>query len=244
MQFFKAISASFILSLSAQAFANNAVLVQAPIEKVFVPTGFDDNDKVELIVRGQFPNSCYKMGPTSATVNEAKKVITIAAQAYFYKGAVCASMKVPFIKSVELVGGVPAGQYKIEVTARPTAISTPLVVKRATRADADDYLYAAVQSATIEDARGGGDVIVLKGQHPFLIQGCVKFDGIKTNNASGVLVVQPITHIENDSAACTGSVNNRFEYRVPLKPTLSRGEYLMHVRVLDGSSVNQLVEIE
>ena len=32
------------------ALADNPVLVPAPVDKVFVPAGFDDNDKVEVIV--------------------------------------------------------------------------------------------------------------------------------------------------------------------------------------------------
>ena len=48
-----------VLGFGARAFADDsAVLVQAPIDKVFVPLGFDDNDKVELIIHGQFPNTC------------------------------------------------------------------------------------------------------------------------------------------------------------------------------------------
>lgn len=245
MQFSKMISASLLVFGSSLAFANNAVLVQAPIEKAFVPMGFDDNDKVEVIVHGHFPNSCYKMGPTAARVDQARKVISISAQAYYYKGAVCAQMVVPFIKSVELNGFVPAGNYRIEILNRPSAVTNPLVVKRSTRPEADDYLYAAVQSAALERADDGHDLVVLKGQHPFLFQGCIKFDGIKTSLSPGnVLIVQPLTHIENDSSACMGEVNHRFEYRIPLTHSLARGEYVMHVRVLDGNSVNQFLSIE
>lgn len=244
MKVLKTVSVSFLLSMATASLANNAVLIQAPVDKVFVPTGFDNNDKVEVVVHGTFPNSCYKMGPTSARIDQSRKIISVSAQAYFYKGAVCAQIQVPFIKSVELVGSLQAGQYKVEVLNRPAAQTSPLTIARATRPDADDYLYAAVQTATL-DEETNGQHIVLKGQHPYLLQGCVKFDGVKTSlNASKVLVVLPITHIENNSDACQGEVNNRFEYHLPLKSPLNKGEYLMHVRVLDGNSVNQLVNID
>lgn len=233
------------VGLRSYAFAESAVLVQAPIDKVFVPQGFDDNDKVELIIHGQFPNSCYKMGPVDSTVDTANKKITITADAYYYTGAVCTQMTVSFIKSVELKGGLAAGKYKIEIAKRPEAETSPLTIAKSTRPEADDYLYAAVQSATVEEKTNGQRELVLKGQHPYLFQGCVKFEQVKTYlSPSKVLVVQPITRIENDSAACTSEVNNRFVFKAPLTTPLAAGEYVLHVRVLDGNSVNQLLDIE
>ena len=113
-------SAAFLfLGFGGGAFAaNNAVLVPAPIEKVFVPLGFDDNDKVEVIVHGEFPSSCYKMGPAGATVDAVGKKIVINAQAYYYPGAVCISMMVPFIKSVELPGLMAPGVYEVSLPIR------------------------------------------------------------------------------------------------------------------------------
>lgn len=241
--------ASFALlgfsGFGSYAFAESAVLVQAPIDKVFVPQGFDDNDKVELIIHGQFPNSCYKMGPVDSTVDAANKKITISAEAYYYPGAVCTQMTVSFIKSVELKGALAAGSYKIEIAKRPEAETSALAIAKSTRPEADDYLYAAVQSAMVEEKTNGERNLILKGQHPYLFQGCVKFEQIKTYvSPSKVLVVQPITRIENDSDACTGEVNNRFEFKTPLKTALTAGEYVLHVRVLDGNSVNQLLEID
>lgn len=226
-------------------FASSAVIVQAPVERVFVPQGFDDNDKVEVIVHGHFTSSCYKMGPVDATIDAANKKIILNASAYYYPGAVCAQMTVSFIKSVELRGNLPSGNYQVEVANRPTAVTSPLSIVRSTRPEADDYLYAAVQSATIDEKTAGVRDLVLKGQHPYLLQGCVKFEQVKTYlSPSGVLVVQPITRIENDSDQCIGSVNNRFEYRTRLEGTINKGEYVMHVRALDGNSVNQLFNID
>lgn len=220
----------------------NGVLVPAPIDKVFVPTGFDDNDKIEVVLHGTFVNSCYKMGPATATLNSATKKIVINAEAYFYSGAACQQMTVSFIKTVEIRGAIAAGSYQVEIARRANVKPVTLSVARATRKEADDFLYAAVQSADIEETNGS-DTLVLKGQHPLLFQGCIKFVEIKTHiSPSNVLVVQPITRIENNSAACTGEVSNRFEYKTQLK-SLKRGQYVIHVRALDGNSINQLLEI-
>ncbi len=242
---FATTTACVAFSFAAHATAGSSVLVQAPVEKIFVPQGFDDNDKVELVVHGHFTSSCYKMGPVDATIDAARKKIVVSAEAYYYPGAVCLQMMVPFIKSVELKGTLPTGNYTVEVANRPTAETSTLSIARSTRPDADDFLYAAVHSATLDVDTNGDQELVLKGQHPFTIQGCIKFDEIKTYlSPSKVLVVQPITKIVSDDDECVGRVNNRFEIRKKLTPDLNKGEYLMHVRVLDGNSVNQLLNID
>ena len=49
-----------VLSSSVVAWVPHPILIQAPVEKVFVITdGFDTNDNVEVVIKGSFPNSCY-----------------------------------------------------------------------------------------------------------------------------------------------------------------------------------------
>jgi hypothetical protein len=226
------------------AMADNPVLVTAPVEKVFVPAGFDDNDKVEVIIHGHFNSSCYKMGPVSASVDETTKKIAIRAEAFYYSGAVCLQMITPFIKSVELDRHLAFGAYSISVTDRPGVEATLLKVARATRPEADDYLYAAVNNVSVETSPQGARELVLKGQHPYLLDGCVKFDDVKTYAGSdNTVVVQPITRIAYGDE-CRGAVNNRFEYRAKFGGDFERGEYLLHVRVLDGNSLNQFLKFD
>lgn len=235
-----------VLGFSGQvlADANNPVLVTAPVEKVYVPSGFDDNDKVEVIVHGHFNSSCYKMGPVSATVDEQTKRVTVSAQAFFYAGNTCVQMITPFIKSVELDRHLSAGTYKINVAERPEVSAPSLKVAKAMRPDADDYLYAGVNNATVETTVDGTRELVLKGQHPYLLDGCVKVEDIKTRiGEDKTIVVQPVTTIVYGDE-CKGAVNNRFEIRRKLDGNMSAGEYLMHVRVLDGNAVNQLINLD
>jgi hypothetical protein len=232
-----------VAGMSGLALAENPVLVQAPVEKVFVPAGFDDNDKVEVIVHGHFNSSCYKMGPVSATVNETSKKVTLNAQAFYYAGATCVQMVTPFIKSVELDRHLTSGSYTIEVANRSVEASQ-LRVAKATRPDADDYLYAAVNSVSVESGVDGAREIVLKGQHPYLLDGCVKFDDVKTYvGADKTVVVQPVTKIVYGDE-CRGAVNNRFEYRARFGGDLTQGEYLLHVRALDGNAINQFLKLD
>ncbi|MCX6117146.1 MAG: hypothetical protein NT027_06370 [Proteobacteria bacterium] len=237
---------SILASISGISLASGAVLVKAPVEKVFVPQGFDDNDKVEVIVHGHFTSSCYKMGPVSAIVDDATKKLMLSVEAFYYPQATCLQMLVPYTKSIEVGRHLTAGIYKVEVLGSPQARSIPLNVVHATRPEADDFLYAAAYSALLEQTSEGKQEIVLKGQHPYLFDGCVRFEDIKSYvGADNVLVVQPITKIVYGEACATGNNPlNKFEERKTLNSNLLKGEYLMHVRVLDGNSINQFVEIE
>lgn len=222
---------------------SNAVIVPAPVEKVFVPNGFDDNDKVELVVHGHFVSSCYKMGPVSAVVDTSTHSILVTAEAYYYPGAFCVQMLIPYVKSVELNGPMPVGKYQVRVKDSTEAGVANLEIVRAPRPEADDFLYAGVQSVDFVK-NGNGAEIVLRGRHPHMFDGCVKLDRIKTQvSSANVIVVQPITRIlsNEECAGTTEYPDPRFEWKVKLDDALTRGEYLLHVRVLDGNAINQLI---
>jgi hypothetical protein len=239
------ISVAALAGVSSVSLAGGAILVQAPVEKVFVPQGFDSNDKIEVIVHGSFNSTCYKMGPVTVTADDSGKKLFVTAEAFYYPDATCLQMKVSYIKSVEVDHHLTPGNYKIEVAGLPTLKVSPLNVAAAMRPEADDYLYASVYSATVEQTPEGDEEIVLKGQHPYLFDGCVKFESVKTYlGPDNVMVVQPITRIGRGEE-CRGSVAlSRFEEHKAIPSGLNRGEYLLHVRVLDGNSVNQLFNIE
>ncbi|MCX6111297.1 MAG: hypothetical protein NTZ90_17005 [Proteobacteria bacterium] len=126
-------------------------LVNAPVERVFVPFGFDDNDNVEVVLHGHFANTCYKIGPANAKVDEAAKTVTIEAQSYLYPGA-CTQALISFSQSIKL-GVVKQGDYKIIVKDAPQAKSALLKVAAAATGDADEVYYAPI------------DTIALNSQH-------------------------------------------------------------------------------
>jgi hypothetical protein len=170
--------------------------------------------------------------------------VTVSAEAYFYPGAVCIQMMVPFIKSVELPGQLAAGSYKVDVIGSQTVPTTSLSVARSTRPDADDYLYGAVRSVEVKRGFTGDSELVLRGEHPYLLQGCVKFINVRTYMSdSNVLVVQPITQIVPSEECTAESSDHHFEETVKVEG-LTTGEYLIHVRALDGNALNQFVEID
>lgn len=244
--FSKSLVVAALSSFSGVTLAAGAILVQAPIDKVFVPNGFDDNDKVEVIVHGHFNSSCYKMGPVSASIDAVTNKVNVTAEAYYYPNATCIQMMIPFTKTVEVNRHLNVGTYDVKIFGRPQLGSLPLRIAPSKGPDADDFIYASVNSANLEQNAAGDQEIVLKGQHPYLLQGCIKFDSIVSYvGADNVVVVQPITRIINSDDECLEqSQANKFDVRKKLDQKLIKGEYLMHVRALDGNSINQFVEIE
>ena len=103
-----------LVSLLSTSFAQTQV-IDAPVDHVFVPAGFDNNDNIELVVTGEFPNPCYKRNDVKVEVVDDVidiKVTSIVSQDD--KSTMCAAMVVPFKENV-IVGNLQGGDYKIVV---------------------------------------------------------------------------------------------------------------------------------
>lgn len=211
--------------------------ISSPIEKVFVPVGFDSNDDGEVILKGRFPTGCYKVGPATATVDREKKVVTVKAESYHYEGAFCLSANIDFIQSVKL-GPLPEGQYTVKLDAPGTVAAEKLSVARSTSVNPDDFTYAPVRNVSLRKVEGNTPYeLELRGDLPSLGQGCLAIDEVRTNlTEENVLVVQPITKVTSEQQC-----NGNYEVKLPISAPVREG-LLVHVRVLDGQSLNQYFE--
>ena len=90
------------------------VEVTAPVEKLFVPEGFDNNDNVEVVLHGEFPSTCYNVGQTKATVDKENKLIKVEATTLYYPDVYCIQSITPWIQSVKL-GVLDTGEYEVVV---------------------------------------------------------------------------------------------------------------------------------
>lgn len=236
-----ALGGSLIFATVAQA-KRGPLVVDAPIEKIFIPDGFDDNDNVEVVLHGEFPSSCYNIGNATATVDAVSKKVKVQASALYYPDAICIQTITPFIHPVKL-GLVPEGEFKVEMQDDPEVTRT-LRVKERTTESPDDFLYAPVDSATIDiDFQTGKQSLVLKGRFPFMFIGCMVMQEVEVlRSPSDTLVVLPKAEIV-DGEACEQQVEDRsYTYRQGLSEPFY-GEGLLHVRTLHSSSINQLIDI-
>jgi hypothetical protein len=220
------------------------VLEVAPVERVFVPQGFDDNDNVEVIIQGRFSNACMKTGTVEKMVDSSRKIIRLKPLAFVYKGEPCAQVIVPFIQRVTF-GTLNEGTWKIEVEGMPSVAPLPLVVKRALSAAPDEFLYAPVEEVVLlPGALGTRQKLVVSGNWPVVpARGCFVMKQIRTHlGPDNTLVVQPISELLPPEQCSASSLRKRaFQASVYLEKSLQL-DSLIHVRVLNGESLNKFYE--
>jgi hypothetical protein len=220
------------------------VKASAPIQRVFVPDGFDDNDNVEVILHGHFPNSCMKSGPVEFDVNRDLRVISIRSEVYVYSPDACLQVEIPFIQKVSL-GNLEEGVWKIEVGGNLRRQPLPLVVRHAKSAAPDEVLYAPVEDVLLlPEPQGDGHRVVVSGQWPQASAGKC-FELVRIESYLGKdhsLVVLPIAELKNEGECKSSDVRRRvFSSSAPVAEKLPQ-DVLVHVRVLNGESLNKFFE--
>lgn len=226
------------LSFVAPVFANEGPIeMPSPVSDVYVPIGFDSNDNVEIVLAGEFPSSCYKVGLHSFRVTE-KNEILIQATTLFYPGSTCAQVITPFMQIVK-IGVLKVGAYKVIVNDKSTPKKEFEIAQHLSEAP-DDYLYAPVEFAEIETSSSTGiQYLEIQGRFPLMLIGCAYMQEVKINRDDpDVVVVQPIMAITYDCA----DHKVAFKQTVPLTSPFS-GKGLIHVRVLNGISYNKLINL-
>jgi len=231
------------LPFAAAAQTQDPVEVEASIEKIFIPMGFDDNDNVEVILHGNFPNTCYQVGKAEAKTDTQAKTITVSATSYKYPGKICLQSITPFIQTVKL-GTIPEGEYQV-IYAADSKVNSSLTVARRKTESSDDFLYATVENAYIDvNFSTGKQSLKLQGHYPYFFIGCMVMKEVRiSKNPADVLVVLPIAEIVTDEVCAGQPADRSFDYTSGLaEPFL--GEGLLHVRTLNGNSLNRYINIQ
>lgn len=84
----------------------------SPVDRIFIPSAFDQDDVVELILHGSYPNSCYRAGRTGAHVDETSKTITVWAMSTLSDEPFCQQTFVSFLQVVK-IGTLKGGRYTV-----------------------------------------------------------------------------------------------------------------------------------
>ena len=203
----------------------------------YIPDGFDSNDNVQIVGEGMFRSTCYKPSAVQVTIDEELKQIKVKPKAYYYEGF-CLQMLVPFNQVIDL-GLLKNGKYTViqeENFEEPGTLGS-LKVKAATHSTPDDFLYAPVSQAYL-DRSGAKARIKISGE---FTNSCMRLVDTAISVQSKVLVVQPISELE-ERADCRGG-------KFPFEKTqevegVPSGRYLLHVRSLNGSAINTLVDLQ
>lgn len=209
-------------------------LVDVGVSEVFIPTGFDDNDNVEVILEGYFPNHCYQTAPARVEKLENNK-IQITPQAYLYQGP-CLQAIVRYKSSVGLrdhIGFLNEGSYDVIVKGYPNI--SKLTVKHSHNDGPDDFPYASVDEIGISSYEPLK--LNLKGK---FLDHCFDIDKIIVlEPVNQVISVLPIIK-HDETKPCAQKIKN-FSVDIAIEEELKKkieGRYLFHVRSAEGSSKN------
>jgi hypothetical protein len=223
-----------VLSMGFISFANaqGTVLEKVALGAAYIPVGFDNINRSQLVVEGVFRDTCFRVGPHQIQVNGG--TITITQGTYRYKGF-CSDMLVPFSQTIEL-GILKIGSYTVVDGVSGRVLGTLPIVQAPVKSAAtypDDYLYAPISDASLL-VEGGQKRIVLSGT---FTDDCTRLTEIRTQIFGKVIQVLPIT--ERSPGAC----HRKFHpFQISKPVVVPDGHYLLHVRSLSGNAVSKMVD--
>lgn len=219
--------------LPVVSFGGTPVKKLVPVSHVYAPNGFDSNDSAEVIITGFLPNLCHKT-PKAELKKEGNKIsIEVSSLYYSESNPFCPEMIVPFTESVNL-GVLDKGGYKVMVNGKSQwEVNESLSITGAVSNSIDEHSYAYVEYIEKEDAQKG--YVKLKGYNP---SDCFELDRIDyTHNGKDTYSILP--KMKQVREFCPRKMVP-FEYEWKVPGDLDREEVLLHVRTLDGKSINSL----
>lgn len=203
-----------------------------PIEHVYIPSGFDDNDNVEIVITGFLPNLCHKSPSASVSITEGQVDIKMTSLYYHESNPFCPEMVVPFTETVQL-GLMSAGEYNVSINENSEFASSSLLkVARASSSAVDEHHYAYVDYV---DKEPGSNLVKLKGYH---VSDCFVLDSIDyyTNGKDTYSVLPKLKQVKE---ICPLKMTP-FEYEFEVPQELNIPKVLLHVRTLNGKSHNTI----
>lgn len=241
---------NFSWMLQLEVYASSS-LVAAPVSSVHLPQGFDDNDIVQILVEGVFPNPCYRAGDAKVGVNHHDSYIVFYLQAHRYESEQCSQVRTPFLKPID-IGKLKAGRnYRVYQAAdtdgsklRPRG---EVSVQKARSTSRDEFLYAPIDSAVvIEDQWGQRRDLLLIGT---FTNSCMRFDpdppvrSTVRHTQERLIEILPILEDIDEGMNCA-QMNKPFMKRIPIPDNIPKGRYAFHIRRMDGESFNKLDSID
>ena len=224
------------LLVSSQLMAQGpVVVVDAPLDHLFIPQGFDNNDNVEVVVTGKYPNPCYTRNKVEIDVKgDLVNIQVTSLMQEDQNRKLCEDMKVPF-SEVVTIGSLQAGDYKVVVNDQLTG---KLDVSVTSSNSVDDHLYAQVDYVELGFTGGlsGDAMLVGSSVSPCLILDKVEY----LDNGADTYSVLPIMKKINNECP-----EKRTRIAIPIKfdpNKLKNSQILLFVRSIDGKSVHSIID--
>lgn len=217
-----------LASISTFAYAE---IVSAPVKHLYLPDGFDSNDAVEVVVTGVFPSACFSRNDVKVKVID--DVIDIKVTAISQeKTRSCPDMVVPF-KEVVHVGTLQGGEYKVVVNK---TLEDNFSIMEASSSSVDDHIYAAIEYI---EKKSQKEVVL----HGWRYSNCIDLDKVEVvSNKKDTLSILPV--MKQLSSFCPMKMMpTQYAVKVDLS-SMKMKEPLLHVRTMDGKSINSIINME
>jgi len=222
----KSLFAALIFA-STTLLAAPPTVIDADVENLFVPSGYDSNDNVELFVSGSLPSTCHTRNRAEFSVQGSTINVQVTQIFSLDLDGGCHIMNLPFVETVSL-GPVPEGVYTVVVNG---VLKESMIVTRPHAAGRDDFIYAMIDEINVEEGKLVGKTM----------SDCLEFDHVEyVSNSKDTLAILPI--MRRTSEFCSG---RRTRFEVPVSFNLERfsaKKVLVIVRTLDGKAVFKLIE--
>lgn len=218
--------------IPALGFAAGPVSYEAnvPVDHVYSPAGFDSNDNSEVVVTGYLPNLCYKAPKSTVMVKDGKISVSVKAMK---KASLsfCADVIVPYIEFIN-IGVLDKGKYQIAVNENSNwEKKSNIVISEASSNSIDDVVYANVDEVVRGDE--GSRKVILKGYNP---SDCFELKEIVIKD-NGIDTYSILPKMKQVKAFCPKKMIP-FSFEVEVPQNLEADKVLLHVRVMDGRSIN------
>jgi hypothetical protein len=234
----KVLATILATGLCFNAYAILPEVVEAPLDHVFVPHGFDNNDHVEVVVTGKFPNPCYVRNSHKVTVlNDVIKIDVTSVSMDDPAYTKCEPLKIPFTEVIN-VGNLQGGDYKIVVNEGGKYEQRDSInIAAASSESVDDNIYAMVDYIEVGFTGGasGDAILVAQSPSPCLVLDKVEY---RTNGKDSISVLPIMKRI---SSSCPEKTE---QFEIPIKFDASSFNYdqvLLFVRTIEGRSVNKII---
>ena len=220
--------------VSTAAIAGTPTLAPVEINKVYSPTGFDSNDKAEVVVSGWLPNACQKL-PTYQ-IKKTNNLIDISINALRYdeSNPYCPPERVPFIQKVKL-GSLNPGSYELEVNKKQDSASYDrLKVVKAEQPSVDSNKYPFVTKINVDQTKDRVYLTALRDSD------CYALDSVEIiNDGKNTYSVMPVLKKVRDF--CPKKMQP-ISVSFDIPDSLNSRKILLHVRSTSGKAVNKIIK--
>lgn len=222
----------FIFCFAAGA-TEDVTISKTKYSTSYIPRGFDSNDFVQFVAEGFFRDTCSRWAWTDVKVDHQAKIVYVTPMEYRYQGP-CLELIVPHNEVIN-VGILKVGNYKV-VQADGSRLGD-IIVQESRVNTPDDYLYAPVSQAYAY-AKNGRLSVTISGAYT---NECYRLGQIASVVEPNVIVIQPMTERLYPFVPCR---NGRFTFEKSVEVKgVKPGRYLLHVRSLDGKSINTIFDM-